>query len=276
MPLTLPQGAVAVYPALEKCESGLQVRYEWSAEEAGRAWRDGSVRLARVMLERQARDLAKSVGGSVSLLLMASPYLGSDDLTDALLQLTFRGACFAEADAPRSKTEFEAAVDMGRDRLYPCLEQMSGMIQTWLKEAAEVRQVLEDARVRLLAEPAEETRRHLQRLLDFATINTASLDWLRQLPRYLKAEQRRWQRNTVRGGESKHIAAELKHWSDRYEELEQRMAAELRWTPQLPELRFWIEEYRVSLYAQELKTFGAISAARLEQRAAAIDAWLNR
>ena len=34
VPLTLPQGAVAVYPALEKCESGLQVRYEWSAEEA--------------------------------------------------------------------------------------------------------------------------------------------------------------------------------------------------------------------------------------------------
>ena len=54
------------------------------------------------------------------------------------------------------------------------------------------------------------------------------------------------------------------------------MAAELRWTPQLAELRFWIEEYRVSLYAQELKTFGPISAARLEQRAAEIDAWLNR
>ena len=44
------------------------------------------------------------------------------------------------------------------------------MVQTWLKEAAAVRQALEDARVRLLAEPAEETRRHLQRLLDFATM----------------------------------------------------------------------------------------------------------
>ena len=153
---------------------------------------------------------------------------------------------------------------------------MSAMIQNWLTEAGEVRQALDDARVRLLAEPAEETRRHLKRLLEFATINTAPLDWLRQMPRYLKAEQRRWQRNVVRGGEPSQIARELESWSARYLDLETRLAAEMRWTPLLPELRFWIEEYRVSLYAQELKTLGPISAARLSARAAEIEAWLNR
>ena len=201
VPLTLEQGSIWVYPTLELRESGLQVQYEWSVEEARRGWRDGSVRLARAMLERQARDLAKSIGSSVALQLRASPYLDSNALTDALLQLTFREACFAEAEAPRIKAEFEAAVDKGRERLHSCQEQMSAMIQNWLTEAGEVRQALDDARVRLLAEPAGETRRHLKRLLDFATIITAPLDWLRQMPRYLKAEQRRWQRNVVRGAE---------------------------------------------------------------------------
>ena len=276
VPLTLEQGTIWVFPALEQREPGLHVQYQWSAEEAERIWRDGSVRLARAMLERQSRDLAKTIGSSVSLLLSASPYLGSDALIDALLQLTVRCACFAEAEAPRTKTEFEAAVDKGRERLYPCLDQMSTMIQAWLKEAGEVRQTLDDSRVRLQADAAEETRRHLKQLLDFATINTSSLDWLRQVPRYLKAEQRRWQRNTVRGSEPKHIVPELQLWSACYQDLEKRLAAELRWTPKLTELRFWIEEYRVSLYAQELKTLGPISAARLEQRAAEIEAWLSR
>jgi ATP-dependent RNA helicase HrpA len=276
VPLTLEQGTIWVFPTLEQRPSGLHVQYEWSAEEAQRTWRDGSVRLARAMLERQSRDLAKSIGSTVSLLLRASPYLDSDALIDALLQLTFRGACFAEAEAPRTKTEFEGAVDKGRERLYPCLEQMSAMIIGWLEEASGLRQALDDSRVRLLADAAEETRRHLQQLLDFATINTSSLDWLRQLPRYLKAEQRRWQRNSVRGSEPRHIVAELQQWSARHQNLEKRLAAELRWTPKLTELRFWIEEYRVSLYAQELKTLGPISAARLEQRAAEIDAWLGR
>ncbi|MEO7206432.1 MAG: ATP-dependent RNA helicase HrpA [Steroidobacteraceae bacterium] len=276
VPLTLQQGTIWVYPTLEWRESGLQVQYEWSADEAQRTWRDGSVRLARVMLERQSRDLAKSIGSSVSLLLRASPYLGSDALIDAVLQLTFREACFAEIEAPRTKAEFETAVDKGRERLYPCLEQMSAMIQGWFKEASEVRQALDDSRVPLLAEAAEETRGHLQRLLNFATIGTAPLGWLRQIPRYLKAEQRRWQRNSVRGNEPKHVAQELEQWSARYLDLELRLTAEMRWTPKLSELRFWIEEYRVSLYAQELKTLGAISAARLSARAVEIEAWLSR
>jgi len=130
--------------------------------------------------------------------------------------------------------------------------------------------------VRLMADAAEETRLHLSRLLDIATINTVSLDWLRQVPRYLKAEQRRWQRNAVRGSEPKQIGLELEQWSRRHGDLEKRVAAELRWTPKLTELRFWIEEYRVSLYAQELKTLGPVSAARLNARAAEVEAWLNR
>src|SRR5258708_18354232 len=150
------------------------------------------------------------------------------------------------------------------------------MILSGLEEGAEVRRALEGARVRLLAEAAEETRRHLQRLLDRPTLQTVPLDWLRQLPRYFKAEQRRWQRNAVRGSEPKHIAQELEQWSARYQELEKLLDAELRWTPKLVECRFWIEEYRVSLYAQELKTLGPISAARLQQRAAEIESWLGR
>jgi hypothetical protein len=50
----------------------------------------------------------------------------------------------------------------------------------------------------------------------------------------------------------------------------------MRWIPALDELSHWIEEYRVSLYAQELKTLGPISAARLEGRAAEIEAWIAR
>lgn len=276
VPLALEQGTIWVFPTLAQQNSGLQVQYAWSIEESQYAWRDGAVRLARAMQERGSRDLAKFAGSQVSLLLSASSYLSGAALIDTLLQLAFRGACFAEADPPRTRTGFEDCVDRGRERLYPCLEQTSAMMLSWLEEAGEVRRALEDSRVRLLAQSAEETRRHLQRLFDCQGLQTAPLDWLRQLPRYLKAEQRRWQRNTLRGGEPKHIAPELEQWSARYQDLEKRLGSELRWTPKLIEFRFWIEEYRVSLYAQELKTLGPISAARLEQRSAEIESWLSR
>jgi ATP-dependent helicase HrpA len=275
-PLVLEQGTLQVYPTLIGRGALLQVRYEWSAEEARRTWREGAARLARTMLERHARDLSKSIAGSVPLLLSASPYINSDDLTDMLLQLSFGSACFGETDAPRTRTAYELAVDRGRERLYASLDEASAMVAGWLKEAGAVRQALDDPRIRLLSDAAEETRQHLRRLFDHRVIPTVSPDWLRQLPRYLKAEQRRWQRNAVRGGESQTIARELQQWSARYQDLDRQLGAELRWTPKLDELRFWIEEYRVSLYAQELKTLAPVSAARLGDRAAEIEAWLRR
>ena len=274
--LVLEQGTLQVYPTLRQQGSSLQIQYEWSAEEAQHAWQEGAVRLARTMLEHHVRDLSKSIAGSVPLLLSASPYINSDDLTDMLLQLAFRGACFGDADAPRTRTAFELAVDRGRERLYAGLEEASAMVARWLAEAQSVRQVLDDPRIRLLADAAEETRQHLRRLLDARVLQTVAPEWLRQLPRYLKAELRRWQRNAVRGGEPPNIAREAHQWSMRHQDLEKQLGAELRWSPKLDEFRFWIEEYRVSLYAQELKTLASISAARLEQRAADIDAWLDR
>ena len=103
-----------------------------------------------------------------------------------------------------------------------------------------------------------------------------SPDWLRQVPRYLKAEERRWQRLFARGVEAPQIAREVQEWTARGRALEIQVSAELRRLPQLDELRLWIEEYRVSLYAQELKTLGPISAARLEQRAQEVAAWIAR
>ena len=109
-----------------------------------------------------------------------------------------------------------------------------------------------------------------------ATWNPCRRIGLRQLPRYLKAEERRWQRGAARGGEPPHIVRELRGWSARHQALAKQLDAEMRWIPELDDLQSWIEEYRVSLYAQELKTLGPISAARLELRAAEIEAWIGR
>jgi ATP-dependent helicase HrpA len=276
VPLTLEQGRVWVFPTLAREPQGLEVRFEWSEPEAERVWREGAAYLARSMLPAQARDLAKSLAGNAALLLAASPYLKGDALTETLLQAAFRRACFADAAAPRARGAFEEAVEQGRARLHSCLEEVAAAALGWFNEARAVRRALDAPRSALLAEAAEESGEHLRRLLAAANLQSLSSDWLRQLPRYLKAEERRWQRNAARGSEPPHIARELRRWAARHAMLVRQAGAELRWVAQLDELQGWIEEYRVSLYAQELKTLGAVSAARLDQRAAEIDAWLTR
>jgi len=160
--------------------------------------------------------------------------------------------------------------------LHSCLEEIAAATLSWFNEARAVRRALDAAQTVLPAEAVDESNEHLRRLLGAASLESLPMNWLRQLPRYLKAEERRWQRNAARGGEPPHIARELRRWSARHAMLANEMGAELRWIPELDELQSWIEEYRVSLYAQELKTLGPISAGRLEQRAAEIEAWIAR
>jgi ATP-dependent helicase HrpA len=276
VPLDLPQGSVAVFPALKRVRGAIEVRFEWSAAEAAQSFAEGAVHLARVMLDRQVRDLAKLAAANVRLLLAAASFFGRDALIDLLLQLACRRACFGERDPPRTREEFESAVDRGRAEVHALLEEAAAEVGGWLAEARNVRRLLEDPRARAHAPAAEETRAHLADLLRADRLQALSSDWLRQVARHVKAEERRWQRIFARGGESPHILAELDAWSSRAAALERRAAAELRRAPGLDELKLWIEEYRVSLYAQELKTRVPISAARLAQREAEIGAWLAR
>jgi ATP-dependent helicase HrpA len=274
--LAFEQGTVRVYPALGLGSRGLEVRYEWSAAEAARSWRESAPQLARSMLGSQARDLAKIVAGNASLLLAASPYARSEELIEALLQMAFRRACFSDSAAPRSKAAFDDAVDQGRARLHPSLAEIAADALRWFAEARNVRRVLDEPGSARSADAAQESHEHLQRLLNAAALESLPAEWLRQLPRYLKAEERRWQRGAVRGGEPAQMVRELRTMTQRHLSLAKRVGEELRWIPQLDELQHWIEEYRVSLYAQELKTLGPVSAPRLEARAAEIEAWLTR
>jgi ATP-dependent helicase HrpA len=276
VPLALEQGAVWVFPTLARGSQTLEVCYEWSAAEAGRSWRQGAVQLARIMLAAQARDLGKIIAGNAALLLGASQYLKNSALIEVLLQLAFRRACFDDGEAPRTRAAFEKAVDQGRARLHPCLEEITAGASSWFTEARAARRALDDPRNTSAADAVEESNEHLRRLLSAGNLESLSADWLRQLPRYLKAEERRWQRSAARGGESPHIVRELREWSVRCRTLANEVGAEMRWIPELDDLQNWIEEYRVSLYAQELKTLGPISAARLETRAAGIEAWITR
>jgi ATP-dependent helicase HrpA len=268
LPLALEQGSVWVFPTLTRTGQAIEVRYEWSAPEASRTWQRGSAHLARTMLSSQARDLGKIIAGNASLMLAASPFGDSGALSEALLQWVFRRACFGDGAAPRVREAFESAVDQGRARLHPCLDEAMAAALCWFTEARAVRRLQGDA--------AAETHEHLQRMLNTESLEYMTAEQLRQLPRYLKAEERRWQRIAARGGEPAHIVKELRDWSARFRALLQRLNGELRWIPELDDLQSGIEEYRVSLYAQELKTVGPISAARLQQRAAEIDAWITR
>jgi ATP-dependent helicase HrpA len=274
--IEIPEGAVTVFPTLVRRQGMLEFTYQWTRAEALHSWQYAAIYLARTVLDRQTRDLAKKIASETPLLLAAVPYFDGDALVDMLLHLVFRRACFDDQIPPMTRVAFDVALDRGRERLYPALAAVTASMGNWFTEARAVRRLLDDPRARASVEAAQESQRHLRELLSLDSIMNLAPDWLRQLPRYLKAEERRWERVFARGREPPQILHDIERWRARLLGLEKQVNSERRWIAQIDELRMWIDEYRVSLYAQELKTLGPVSAARLTARAADIEGWLTR
>jgi ATP-dependent helicase HrpA len=90
-------------------------------------------------------------------------------------------------------------------------------------------------------------------------------EMLQHLPRYLRALGRRIARQAQNPERDAHHAAQVRDWWSRYAE---RAAAERRSgaiSPRLRAFRWLIEELRVSLFAQELRTPMPVSLKRVEK-----------
>jgi ATP-dependent helicase HrpA len=262
--LDLAEGPLAVYPALTAAGERIAVSFHWSAAEAERQLLQGATALAGLLLERPARELAKRIRADAPLLLAASPFVRGDALVELLVTLAVRRACFGDAEiVPRDRLGFEAAVAHGVQRLSEELSVALAAALVWFTTARELRRLLDDPRAKNFREAGMAAHSHLQALLDTVGLAVRPVAYLRELPRYLRAAEQRWRRLLTRGGEPATIERELAAWDARLGSLRQQVAAERRWLPALEDLGWWLEEYRVSLYAQELGTVLRVSEPRL-------------
>jgi ATP-dependent helicase HrpA len=116
-----------------------------------------------------------------------------------------------------------------------------------------------------VSQPSDELRAQSQRLIYKGAFSATPWPQLSQLPRYIKAMQLRLAKfpaNAER--DTKHSASIAQLWG-RYEMRYDQQKKAGMIDPRLLEFRWQIEELRVSLYAQELKTPYPVSYKRLDK-----------
>jgi ATP-dependent helicase HrpA len=89
--------------------------------------------------------------------------------------------------------------------------------------------------------------------------------WFHQLPKYLRAAARRAERVRNEIERDRKLAAQVAPYEGSLRELAGQ-ADPARPAPERERLRWMIEEYRVSLFAQELRTLAPVSARRLDEQ----------
>jgi len=257
---------LVVYPAVEDRTAGVSLVEARSAAEAEAITRTGLVRLAMLLLPQQAKYVAKRMADDRELVLLSRGLPLNGSVADSLTRRAFR-ECFVPADMqlPRSEKMFGDLLEARRAQLNEVADRLVAVVTSTFKEWRAVRLGLENLRHPSFADAVADIDFQLRALLPSDFIESMPRPWLDYLPRYLKAIARRIERLPANARRDAELAAKVRPFVAGLQAL---VAQSIRpfAPPELTLLRWMTEEYRVSLFAQELKTMMKVSDKRLAEQ----------
>jgi ATP-dependent helicase HrpA len=257
---------LAVYPAVEDRNVGVALVEARSPADAESISRTGLTRLAMLLLPQQAKYVAKRMADDRELVLLSRGLPLDGSVADALTRRAFR-ECFLPADQrlPRSERVFANLLESRRSQLNEVADRLVAIVGSAFKEWRAVRSGLENLGSTSFAGAVGDIQSQLKALLPPDFIESVPRPWLDYVPRYLKAIGRRMERLPANARRDAELAAKMKPFVAGLQDLIAKLTRPTV-PPQLFQLRWMIEEYRVSLFAQELKTPMKVSDKRLGEQ----------
>ena len=268
LPESVQIGAEVVllrYPALKDGVDSVSAVLLDSRQEALAVSRRGAMRLfmLRTVARRNAlrkRFLRFRNANAARILLV--PGLREVD-EDAVV------ACYLEAfglerDIPRSRRAFTESLERNGPKLSALADELEAILARLLEQTHDIRRRL----ATLPEEPLHYVRADVQQQLEHLFLPKflphTGFTWLRHFPRYLEGIQARLEKLPFFGPGDEKSTREVAYYWDRFEQLrsfggDSGAMRNLRWS---------IEEFRVSRFAQRLGTSLPVSRERLEKQIA--------
>ena len=246
------------YLGLQKEKDGrIALRLFDTSAAAEQAHRLGVIELMKLQLKEQVKDLNKGIQGFTQAAMLLK-HINADTLRDDLTQAVCDRAFIGEDELPRNEKAFKEQIKRARSRLPAVKEALSRYLQETAAAYAELNGKLGKHPLTHLL------RLRLQTLLaaGFAT-RTPWAQWPR-LPIYLKAMTLRLEKysgNPARDAAREADIQELEQmWQEKTDSLIKQGQPV---SDDLAAFKWMIEELRVSLFTQELKTPYPVSVKRL-------------
>nr|WP_205929322.1 DUF3418 domain-containing protein [Neisseria meningitidis] len=246
------------YLGLQKEKDGrIALRLFDTTEAAEQAHRQGVIELMKLQLKEQVKDLNKGIQGFTQAAMLLK-HINADTLRDDLTQAVCDRAFIGEDELPRNEKAFKEQIKRARSRLPAVKEALSRYLQETAAAYAEINGKLGKHPLTHLL------RLRLQTLLapGFAT-RTPWAQWPR-LPIYLKAMTLRLEKYSGNPARDAAREADIQELEQMWQEKNDGLVKQgLPISDGLAAFKWMIEELRVSLFAQELKTPYPVSVKRL-------------
>jgi ATP-dependent helicase HrpA len=207
--------------------------------------------------------LSRRLTNPVKLGLTRYPYSNVPDLLEECV-LAAADAVVERHGGPAFDDEGYARLrEAARAELVDTTVDIVTTVEKVVAAAHEVRERLRQPAPPALALSIEDMRAQLVGLIQPGFVTTTGVRHLADLPRYLTGIGRRFERLAANPARDRDWMAEVAEVRAEYEDLRAALPPVRRDADEVRELRWMIEELRISLFAQELRTPYAVSAVRL-------------
>ncbi|KVL42110.1 ATP-dependent RNA helicase HrpA [Burkholderia territorii] len=248
------------YPALVDRGTHCDVEVFDSPEEAARIHRAGLRRLFALQLKEPIKFLEKNLPG---LREMAMQYMSlgtQDELRDQLIDTALDRACLQDP-LPDDDASFHARRDEGRSRLNLLAQEIARLVGQILAEYAGLAKKL--AQAKPFAQAHADLQQQLGALVGKRFVIDTPYAQLAHFPRYLKGIALRIDKLKADPARDAKQSAELLPLVQQYQRAVSQRGGVA--DPRLAEFRWLLEELRISLFAQELRTPMPVSVKRLHK-----------
>lgn len=255
--------ALTGYPGLEDAGASVSLRLFDSKDGAELGTRVALVRLVCLSEAKRLRSQAEHFPG-IDRIRMFSATIPGLKIGEQLSQVLARMAFVDGQKIPRSMHQYTGWYKQGLNRLGVVVQDLSDVIGPVFEKHHALRMKLAAAKAPQWAASIDDMRQQLDRIVDGHILTSTPFQWLKHIPRYFDAVDARLVKLAAGGLKRDHqLLDELEHWQQWMDSLNQDNGAS---NPEVVQLRWMIEEYRVSLFAQQLGTAMTISARRLEKQ----------
>jgi ATP-dependent helicase HrpA len=263
LPEVFTDGEVKAYPALVDAGAAVDIRLFETAAVARLAMRAGTRRLVLLAVKSPANDVAKRLTTAQKLVLSDNPHGSVAALFADCVSCAVDGL-IAEAGGPaRDAAGFAAIVEHVRPRLHAATYDIVTWAEEILRGAHETRIRLSGLRSPALAPAVADIGEQLDGLIAPGFLTAAGAGRLPAVSRYVKAAGRRLDKLTDNAGRDAQQMAVVHRVQDAFAGARAALPPESRTSDAVTEIRWQIEELRVSLFAQTVGTPQPVSERRI-------------
>ncbi|UJP11629.1 DUF3418 domain-containing protein [Microbacterium sp. KUDC0406] len=264
-------GIVRGYPALVDTGKAVSLRVEATADAAAAATRDGVLRLVLLNVPSPSSYVQEHLTAPEKLALAASPYQNVQALIEDCRAAVARA--LIERAAPggivRSEAEFTRVRDAVNaalvDELFACVS----LVARVLTRTRDVERGIKKQNSLALLAPLNDIRSQLNGLVHPGFVTETGLTQLAHLPRYLDGMLERLKTLADAPGKDRTRMTEYERMASLFADAGGAVPLPADAPAQLVEVRWLLEEYRVSLFAQRLGTAQPVSPQRITKAIAA-------